>query len=107
MNDNDRLDRLLRDDARNELRDDGFSARVLGALPPRATPAFPWLKPLLVMGSAGLGAVLAATFGPGSGSLAQGFIDLAQARLTPAAVTGLAMGAALLLSAIVLAADAD
>jgi hypothetical protein len=107
MNESDKLDRMLRDDARTELRDGGFSARVLGALPPPAPRPFPWLKPLLVLGSAGLGAVLAATFSPESGSLAQGFVDLAQARLTPAAVTGLAMGAALLLSAIVLAADTD
>lgn len=107
MNEIDKLDRMLRGDARIDIPDEGFTARVLGALPPAAARSNPWLKPVLVLGSAALGGLLAILFAPGSASLAEGFLDLAQARLTPAAITGLAMSGALLLSAIVLAADTE
>lgn len=103
----DKLDRWLRDDARIELPDAGFTARVMGALPPAASRPLPWLKPLLVFGSAALGGVLAVSLAPAGASVVQGFLDLAQLRATPAAITGIAMAAALFLSAIVLAADAD
>ena len=36
---NDKLDRLLLRDAQAALPDDGFSARVMGALPARGKPA--------------------------------------------------------------------
>jgi hypothetical protein len=108
MSDMDRLDRLLREDARMELADNGFGARVLIALPPRAVPQGGWLKPTLILGSAALGSVLAAAFTPSNASAFQGFIDLAQLRgLTPAVLSCMALAGALLVSALVLAADAD
>jgi hypothetical protein len=107
MND-DRLDRLLRDAARQAIDDEGFTARLMAALPAPAPRLHPWLKPALVLGSVVLGSVLAALLAPAGVNVMQGFVDLAQMRgLTPPAITGLAMSAALLVSAIVLAADAD
>ena len=105
MND---LDQLLRDDASVALPDDGFSARVMQALPARAARSRPWLRPALVLGSAAIGSALALALSPGEVSLVQGFVDLASLRgLTPAAVVGVGMAGALLLSAVVLAADPD
>lgn len=105
---NDPLERLLRDDARRQVPDDGFTARVLGALPARRPRPMPWLKPLLVLGSAALGCVLAVLLSPAAASLLEGFQDMVQLKLTPAAVSGLAMSLALLGSAIVYAAfEAD
>jgi hypothetical protein len=102
------LEKLLRGDARESISDNGFTARVMGALPARAMRRRPWLKPLLIVGSAALGSILAAVLAPGGGSLLQGFADLVGFRgFTPAAVTGLAMCAALIASAIVLAFEAD
>jgi hypothetical protein len=102
------IDRVLREDARTSLPDNGFSARVMGALPPRATATRGWLTPALVFGSAALGSVLAIAFAPAGSSLLQGFADLVQLRaLTPAAITALAMGVALLASALVLAVETD
>ncbi|MGZ5675759.1 MAG: hypothetical protein ACXWHC_13270 [Usitatibacter sp.] len=102
------MEKLLRRDAREPVPDSGFTARVMGALPARAARERLWFKPLLIVGSAGLGSILAAALAPGRGSLLQGFADLVGFRgFTPAAVTGLAMCAALLVSAIVLAAEAD
>ena len=104
----DRLDRILRDDAARPIADDGFSARVMAALPARAPRTRTWLHPTLVFGSAALGAALALMLAPAGGSLLQGFADLVQWRgMTPAALTGIAMGAALLLSALVLAMDPE
>ncbi len=102
------LERRLRDDARAAIADDGFSARVLRALPPRRPASrFP-LQSLWVLGSAVLGSVLAMVLAPAGASPLQGFSDLAQLRgLTPAAIGGLAVGGALLLSAIVLAASTE
>jgi hypothetical protein len=106
--DDDRLDRLLRHDARAALADDGFTTRVMGALPARAQASRGWLKPALVLGSAALGSALAYVFAPADSNVAQGFIDLVQLRaLTPAAIAGLALFASMLLAAIILAADAD
>ena len=105
MND---IDRLLRDDARATLPDDGFSRRVVAALPPPAAATRTWLRPALVLGSAALGSVLAVLLAPGGFPLLQGFADLVQMRgFTPAAVTGLAMAGALAVSAVVLLAEAD
>jgi hypothetical protein len=102
----DRLDDLLRNDARQPLPDDGFTARVMGALPaPRARRAF---QPLLILGSTALGCVLAALLAPAGFNIAQGFVDLAQLKgFTPAAMAGLAMAAALLVSAVVLAVETE
>jgi hypothetical protein len=108
MNNPDRLDRLLRDDARVAIADDGFTRRVMGALPARAPRLNPWLKPVLVLGSTALGCALAAAFAPADNNVVQGFLDLATMRgFTPAAFTGLAMAGALLISAIVLAVDTE
>ena len=109
MNETDKLDRLLRRDAQAALPDDGFTARVMGALPARRVPeSRRWLTPVLVLGSAALGSALALALAPAGANVAQGFIDLATSRgLTPAAMAGLAMTGALLLSAIVLAIDTE
>ena len=105
MND---IDRVLREDARTALPDNGFSARVMGALPARATATRAWLTPALVFGSAALGSVLAIVFAPAGSSVLQGFADLVQLRaFTPAAITAAAMAAALLASALVLAVESD
>ena len=53
------LERLLREDARASIADNGFTARVMGALPARAAKPGPWLRPGLVLGSTVLGGVLA------------------------------------------------
>ena len=106
-NPDDPLDRLLREAARAEIPDAGFASRVMAALP-RATAGGSWLKSALILGSAALGSVLAVLLAPAGASVVQGFVDLAQLRaMTPSAVTGLALCAALLVSAIVLAADTD
>jgi hypothetical protein len=105
---NDDIDKLLRDDARTRLPDNGFSARVLTALPARAPSQRTWLRPALVFGSAALGSVLAVMLAPAGGSLLQGFADLVQFRgFTPAAITAVAIAGALLASALVLAVDSE
>ena len=106
-NANDWVEKLLRDDGKVQLPDGGFSRRVMSALPvPHKTR--PWFKPLLVVGSAALGSVLAVVLGPSDLSLIQGFVDLAHSRLgTPSAITGLAMSLAFLVCAIVLAAETE
>ena len=105
----DKLERLLRRDAAATLADEGFTARVMAALPARAAARRrTWLDSSLVLGSAALGSALAIAFAPSGANVVQGFIDLASSRgLTPAAMTGLAMTGALLLSAIVLALDTE
>jgi hypothetical protein len=101
------LDSLLREDARTLIADDGFAARVTGALPPPPRAAQPWLRPALVFGSAALGSVLAVAFAP-AGSVMEGFVDLVQLHaLTPASIGAIAIGAALTISGLVLAFDAD
>ena len=105
MND---IDLLLREDARAPMPDDGFSRRVLSALPPPAAATRAWLRPALVLGSAALGSALAVLLAPGGFPLLQGFADLVQMRgFTPAAVTGLALAGALAVSALVMLAEAD
>jgi hypothetical protein len=106
----DKLDRLLRADAaRDAIADEGFTARVIAALPPAPVRApRPWLTPLLVAGSAALGSALAVAFAPEGGGLLQGYVDLIHQRAaTPAAITSLAVMGALALSALVLAVDAE
>jgi len=108
MNANDWIDKVLRQDAEQSMADGGFTRRVIGALPPEQARRFPWLKPVLVVGSAALGSVLAVALGPADLSLVQGFVDLAHSRIgTPAALTGLATSLAFLVCAIVLAAETD
>jgi hypothetical protein len=108
--DDDALDRLLTEDARRAARalDDGtFEARVLAGLPALRPRQDSWWKPVLVLGSAALGSVLAVAIAPGDSTLLRGFLDLAQQRYTPAAITGIAMSVALFAAAIVVAAEAD
>lgn len=103
---NDPLDRMLRADAQVALVDEGFSARVMGALPRPAKVPHRRLQPALVLGSAITGCILAALFAPADAGVAQGFLDIAHLKIfTPAAVAGLAMAAALFISAVVLAAE--
>jgi len=100
------IERILEEDARAVLPDDGFSARVMQALPAKAPRARPWIKPALVMGSAALGSALAAALSPAGPSLLAGFSDLAHLRVvSQGAITGLALCGALLLSALVLVTD--
>jgi hypothetical protein len=104
----DRLDEILRRDARAALDDDGFAAGVMSALPAPARRPHGALQPALIFGSTALGCLLAALLAPAGFNVAQGFIDLAQLKgLTPAAFSGLAMAAVLLVSAVVLAAEID
>jgi hypothetical protein len=107
MDTNDWLDRLLRDDAARVLPNAGFTPRVLACLPPARSARLSW-KPALILGSTLLGSVLAMAFAPEGTSLVRGFIDITHSRvMTSAALTGLATCAALLISALVLAADVD
>jgi hypothetical protein len=102
------IESILRGDARVELADDGFGARVMQALPRAPARERAWLRPALVMGSAALGSVLAAALSPQGAALFQGFQDLMVLRVASApAIAGLAMCGALLLSAMVLATDPD
>lgn len=104
----DALDRLLREDAARTIPEDAFIARVMAALPAAAPRPMPWLRFALVMGSAALGSALAVILAPAEAAMLQGFIDLAHLRgFTLAALTTLAISGALLLSAIVLAADTE
>jgi hypothetical protein len=110
IHDNDRLDRLLREDASQLLPDAGFTAGVIAAMPPRSMSASPasWLKPLLMLGSVALGSLLAFAFAPADANMAQGFLDLLYSHhLTPSAITTLATSGALLATAIVLATATD
>ena len=102
------LDRLLRHDARLELPDEGFTARVMGVLPPGTRRERTWLQPALVMGSAAIGSLLAIALSPQGAALFQGFRDVMELRGTSqAAIAALAICGALLLSALVLATDSD
>ena len=108
MND-DKLDRILRHDAATSRpADAAFTRRVMEALPAPVPRSRAWTTPALVMGSAALGSLLAFALAPMPGGFAQAAFDLAQLRmLTPAALPAIAIAAALLASAVVLAADAD
>ena len=101
----DPIERLLREDARRHLPDDGFSLRVEGALPP-ARAARAWLKHALVLGSAAIGGALARLFAPAGTSLAQGFVDLAHLHAhTPSAFAALGLALAMAVTAAVLVAE--
>ena len=102
------LEALLRADARAEIADHGFAARVMGALPATRSRARAWLRPALVMGSATVGSVLAVALSPLGSALMQGFQDLMLLRTgSSPAVAGLAICGALLVSALVLATDSE
>ena len=108
MNTNDWIEKVLREDAARPLADGGFTRRVTAALPPPSAARSAWLKPVLVIGSAALGSVLAFALGPSDLSLVQGFVDLAHSRLgTPSALTGLAMTLTFLVCAVVLASETE
>lgn len=99
------IERLLAEDARRPLDDAGFSARVMGALPPSAQRMRTW-KPALILGSTMLGCALAAAFGPEGASIAQGVLDLAAAHfLTPGALAIIGSAITLAIAGAVLAAD--
>lgn len=101
----DPIDRLLREDARRPVPDEGFSQRVERALPaPR--PSRAWLRPALVLGSASIGGAAAWLLAPSGTSLVQGFLDLARLQSqTPSALTALGMALAMAVTAAVLALD--
>ena len=102
----DKLDRILRRDAAEELRDAGFSARVMSALPAPQPRRAAGLNPVLVTGSAALGGLLAVLFAPSEANVVQGMIDLFQRQvLTPAAYASIGLSATLLVSAVLLARE--
>lgn len=101
----DKIDRLLLEDAHRVLPDDGFCARVVAALPPTAAPRA-WLRPALVLGSAALGSILAWGLAPAGTSLLQGFLDLARLHSsTPSAFAALGLTIGLAAVAAALLAD--
>ena len=100
----DSLDRLLRNDARVALADDGFSARVLAALPPAVPRAS--FKPLLMIASTALGSALASTIAPVGPMVVDGFAHLAKLDLVaPSAGAAIAMILVIAVSGAVLAAE--
>lgn len=108
MNDteaDDVVDRLLCNDARSHLPDQGFSARVMHAIP--ASPSARW-RPALILGSTALGGILASALGPVGPTLARGFADLTTLQaFTPAATYALAAAIAIAVVGAVLVQDAD
>lgn len=102
---NDPLDSLLREQARRGVPDDGFSLRVLHALPPPRRSEN-WLRPALVLGSAAIGSALAWGLAPAGTSLLQGFIDLVRLQAqTPSAFAALGVALAMAVVAGVLVAE--
>ena len=102
----DSIDRLLREDAQRPIPDDGFTQRVMGALP-AAQARRSWLRPALILGSTALGCALAAALAPVGTLVLEGFADLARLHFTPAVTTALAMAVVLAISGYVLASEAD
>ena len=101
----DPMELLLRENARQELADAGFSARVLLALPAPASGGH-WLRPTLVLGSAALGSALAWGLAPAGTSLLQGFLDLARLQShTPSALAALGLALAMAVISAVLVVD--
>lgn len=100
---NDPIERLLREDARRALPDQGFSVRVALALPgaPR-----PWIRPALLAASAAIGSAAAWLLAPAGTSLLQGFLDLARHQSqTPSALAAVALALAMAVTAAVLVAE--
>lgn len=101
---NDPVERLLIDDARRVIPEGGFCLRVESSLPARQ--GSPWMRPVLVLGSAAIGGVAAWLLAPAGVSLAQGFLDLARLQShTPSALAAMAMALAMAVTAAVLAAE--
>jgi hypothetical protein len=101
------IEQMLVDDALRELPDDGFSLRVMGALPRPVLRRQPWWKPMLILGSTALGCLLAALFAPAGATAMQGALDLASSHyLTPGALAVLGTAFTLAIAGAVLAADA-
>src|SRR5258706_14627345 len=97
------LDRVLRDDARHLFEDAGFTNGVMSALP---TPAYPWLKTALIVGSTALGGLLAALLAPIGPLVLEGITEIAHLRgITPAVSVTLAMTVVLAVSGYVLATE--
>jgi hypothetical protein len=107
MNTQDKLDRILRRDAAIEgIADAGFAARVMDALPMPLPRRRAGLDPLLVLGSAALGSLLAVAFAPANANVVQGVIDLFRHHaLTPAAYASIGLSAVLFVSALLLAKE--
>jgi len=95
---NDPVEKWLREDASQGLPDAGFTERVMAALPPaQAARSRAW-KPLLILGSTGMGVLLAITCAPAATAMMQGVADLYSFRGVTPAVLGL--GAAILAAAV-------
>ena len=109
MTPDDKLERILRHDAATApAGDEAFTRRVMESLPVARRGMRAWTTPLLVMGSAALGSVLAMALAPVPGGVMQAALDIAHLHMaTPAALTAIGIAAALLASAVVLAADPD
>ena len=100
------LDRQLRADARRLLEDQGFTRRVLAALPSPAPRTAPWLKPALVLGSTAVGGLLANLFAPVGPMFVEGASQLAHMRgFTPSVAALLSMTAVLVVAGWVLATE--
>jgi hypothetical protein len=100
------LDELLRQDAADGMDDGGFTLRVLSALPPRRANGRAWLRPVLVMGSAVVGSLLAMVLSPQLESPVAAITSwLASGQLSAGGIATLAIGFTLLLSAVVFAAS--
>ncbi len=97
------LDRQLRDDARAPLEDQGFTNRVMSALPPAAEA---WLKPALMLGGTALGGFLATVLAPVGTMVIEGARQLGHFQgFTPAIAMLFAMTAILVVAGYVLAED--
>ena len=106
MNAQDKLDRILQRDAGEALADGGFAARVMGALPARLPRSRAGINPLLVLGSASVGSILAIAFAPADTNVVQGMIDLLHSHtLTPCAYASIGLSAVLFVSAVLLVRD--
>jgi len=100
------LDRALRADARVSLQDEGFSGRVLAALPLPIPRMNPWLKPALVLGSTAIGGLLATLLAPVGPMFIEGASQLAHLRgFTPSVAALLAMASVFVVAGWVLATE--
>ena len=101
------LDRWLREDARREIAEEGFTERVLCRLPP-APAAVPmaWVRPALIVGSTALGGALAALLSPVGPMVIDGLLQLGHFRgFTTEASAALAMAAILAVAGYILLED--
>ena len=99
------LERRLRLDAQERLADEGFTRRVLQALPARASHRW---RTALIFASTAIGSAAAIAIAPVGPMVLQGFVDLVRlhAFTTPAAAA-VAMVAVLSISGLVLAVETD